>query len=41
MRIVDLTVTIGPDTLSPPSVNKRLTLTSNYRYTLPTFFGRG
>lgn len=31
MRIVDLTVTIGPDTLSPPSVNKRLTLTSNYR----------
>ncbi|GIK64533.1 MAG: cyclase [Chloroflexota bacterium] len=31
MRIVDLTVTIGPDTLSPPSANKRLTLTSNYR----------
>lgn len=30
-RIVDLTVTIGPDTLSPPSVNKRLTLTSNFR----------
>jgi kynurenine formamidase len=30
-RIVDLTVTIGPETLSPPSVNKRLTLTSNYR----------
>jgi arylformamidase len=31
MRIVDLTVTIGPETLSPPSVNKRLTLTSAYR----------
>src|SRR6266542_255453 len=30
-RIVDLTVTIGPETLSPPSVNKRLVLTSNYR----------
>ena len=30
-RIVDLTVTIGPETLSPPSVNKRLTLTSHYR----------
>jgi kynurenine formamidase len=30
-RIIDLTVTIGPDTLSPPSVNKRLTLTPNYR----------
>jgi arylformamidase len=30
-RIVDLTVTIGPDTFSPPSVNKRLTLTSTYR----------
>jgi hypothetical protein len=30
-RIVDLTVTIGPETFSPPSVNKRLTLTSNYR----------
>src|SRR5947208_1235959 len=30
-RIVDLTVTIGPETLSPPSVNKRLTLTSSYR----------
>src|SRR6266496_4994602 len=30
-RIVDLTVTVGPETLSPPSVNKRLTLTSNYR----------
>jgi arylformamidase len=31
MRIVDLTVAIGPDTLSPPSVNKRLTLNSQYR----------
>lgn len=30
-RIVDLTVTIGPETLSPPSVNKRLTLTAAYR----------
>src|SRR5881409_2726173 len=30
-RIVDLTVTIGPETLRPPSVNKRLTLTSHYR----------
>src|SRR6266496_4056376 len=30
-RIVDLTVTVGPETLSPPSVNKHLTLTSNYR----------
>ena len=30
-RIVDLTVTIGPETFSPPSVNKRLTLTSSYR----------
>ncbi|HWE62270.1 MAG TPA: cyclase family protein [Chloroflexota bacterium] len=30
-RIVDLTVTIGPETLSPPSVNKRLTLTASYR----------
>lgn len=30
-RIVDLTVTIGPQTLSPPSVNKRLTLTPYYR----------
>jgi kynurenine formamidase len=30
-RIVDLTVTIGPETISPPSVNKRLTLTTNYR----------
>jgi len=30
-RIVDLTVTIGPETFSPPSVNKRLTLTSHYR----------
>jgi kynurenine formamidase len=30
-RLVDLTVTIGPETLSPPSVNKRLTLKSSYR----------
>jgi len=30
-RIVDLTVTIGPQTLSPPSVGKRLTLTPYYR----------
>jgi arylformamidase len=30
-RIVDLTVTIGPETLSPPSVNKQLTLTPYYR----------
>jgi kynurenine formamidase len=30
-QIIDLTVTIGPDTLSPPSVNKRLQLTPNYR----------
>ncbi len=30
-RIVDLTVTIGPETLSPPSVNKRLTLTTYHR----------
>ncbi|MBX3065253.1 MAG: cyclase family protein [Anaerolineae bacterium] len=30
-RLIDLTVTIGPETLSPPSVNKRLTLTTNYR----------
>jgi arylformamidase len=30
-RVVDLTVTIGPDTLSPPSVNQRLTLTPHYR----------
>jgi len=30
-RLVDLTVTIGPDTLSPPSVNKRLTLTPYHR----------
>jgi kynurenine formamidase len=30
-RIIDLTVTIGADTLSPPSVNKRLTITPNYR----------
>jgi arylformamidase len=31
MRIVDLTVTIGPDTLSPPSVNVQLKLTSSHR----------
>lgn len=31
MRIVDLTVTIGPETLSPPSVNQRLRLTPHYR----------
>lgn len=30
-HIVDLTVTIGPETLSPPSVNKRLTLTTHHR----------
>jgi arylformamidase len=30
-RVIDLTVTIGPHTLSPPSVNKRLTLTPHYR----------
>jgi arylformamidase len=30
-RLIDLTVTIGPETLSPPSVNKRLTLTTAYR----------
>lgn len=30
-RIVDLSVTIGPETLSPPSVNQRLTLSSHYR----------
>jgi kynurenine formamidase len=30
-QIIDLTVTIGSDTLSPPSVNKRLRLTPNYR----------
>ncbi len=30
-RLVDLTVTIGPETLSPPSVNKRLTLSVAYR----------
>jgi kynurenine formamidase len=30
-RLIDLTVTIGPETLSPPSVNKRLTLKANYR----------
>jgi arylformamidase len=30
-RIVDLTVTIGPETLSPPSVNHRLTLKPNHR----------
>lgn len=31
MKIVDLTVTIGPDTLSPPSANLRLNLTSFHR----------
>ena len=30
-RIVDLTVTIGPETFSPPSVNKQLTMTSYHR----------
>ena len=30
-RIVDLTLKIGEDTLSPPSVNKRLELTSHHR----------
>src|SRR5207302_10630932 len=30
-KIVDLTVSSGPETLSPPSVNKRLTLTPYYR----------
>src|SRR5438309_1840563 len=30
-RIVDLSVPIGEDTLSPPSVNARLTLTSFHR----------
>jgi arylformamidase len=29
--IIDLSVIIGPETLSPPSVNKRLTLTPFYR----------
>jgi kynurenine formamidase len=31
MRIVDLTVTIGPGTLSPPSVDRQLALTSVHR----------
>jgi arylformamidase len=31
MKIVDLTVTIGEDTISPPSVNQRLTMTSSHR----------
>ena len=31
MRIVDLSVPIGEDTLSPPSVNVRLKLTSSHR----------
>lgn len=31
MRIVDLTVPIGEDTLSPPSVHTRLKLTSSHR----------
>jgi len=30
-RLVDLSVTIGPETLSPPSVNNRLTLTPHFR----------
>jgi kynurenine formamidase len=30
-HLVDLTVTIGPQTLSPPSVNKRLTLQTYHR----------
>lgn len=30
-RIVDLSVTIGPETLSPPSVAQRLTLTPHHR----------
>ncbi len=30
MKIIDLTVTIGPGTLSPPSVNRQLTLTPHY-----------
>ena len=30
-RIVDLTLQIGEDTLSPPSVNKRLELTTHHR----------
>jgi kynurenine formamidase len=30
-RIVDLTLKIGEDTLSPPSVNKRLELTTHHR----------
>lgn len=30
-RIVDLTVTIGEDTVSPPSVNARLKLTTHHR----------
>jgi arylformamidase len=31
LKIVDLSVTIGPGTLSPPSVNKQLTLTPHHR----------
>ncbi|MBF8281495.1 MAG: cyclase family protein, partial [Anaerolineales bacterium] len=31
MRIVDLTVPIGPGTLSPPSVNMQLKITPRYR----------
>ncbi|MPZ22616.1 MAG: hypothetical protein GEU28_03550 [Dehalococcoidia bacterium] len=31
MRILDLTVTIGPGTLSPPSVNQQLTITPAFR----------
>jgi kynurenine formamidase len=30
-QVVDLSVTIGPETLSPPSVNQRLTLTPHFR----------
>lgn len=30
-RLVDLSVVIGPNTLSPPSVNQRLTLTPHFR----------
>ncbi|MDB5057101.1 MAG: hypothetical protein JWO59_573 [Chloroflexi bacterium] len=30
-RLIDLTVTIGPETISPPSVNQRLTLTPHFR----------
>jgi kynurenine formamidase len=33
MRIIDLTVTIGPGTLSPPSVNRQLALRPHSRGT--------